>query len=343
MRLRKQLFVATAIFSSMTAAGAAHARDVIQLAGSSTVLPFASIVAEEFNHANPEFKTPVVGSGGTGGGLRQFCQGIGFNTTDIANASRSISQKELEACHSQGVKNVIEIQFGYDGIVFASPKGQPEFALTAADIYSASAAKVLIDGQWVTNPYTEWSQINQNLPKQEIMLVVPASNHGTREVFEEELLVPGCDSFEPVKALPKEEKIPYCTTLRSDGRVIEVAGDYTETLTRLNVQPEAIGVFGLGFYEQNRDRLQVATIENIAPSLETIASGAYPVSRPLYFYVKGEHLEIIPGLTEYVDFFLTPEVSGLGGPLEEIGLIPLSDDERHTIQTRFKTQALAKQ
>lgn len=343
MKSKKTLFAMTLICGGITMGSVAQARDIIQMAGSSTVLPFASIVAEEFGYAYPSYKTPVVGSGGTGGGLRQFCQGVGLNTTDIANASRKISPKEIEACSSQDVQSILEIPFGYDGVVFASSKGQTEFELTAADLYKASAAKVSIDGKPTDNPYTQWSQINSNLPQQDILLVVPASNHGTREVFEEKLLIPGCEATETNQTLAQDKKSVTCTTLRSDGHVIEVAGDYTETLTRLNVQPEAIGVFGLGFYEQNRDRLQVATIDGIEPSLETIASGTYPVSRSLYFYVKGEHLDIIPGLTEYVEFFLNPDVSGMGGPLAEIGLIPLGENERKVILENFRTQAASRQ
>lgn len=311
-------------------AATAQQRDTIQIAGSSTVLPFASVVAEEFGNTFPEFKTPVVGSGGSGGGLRQFCQGVDMNTIDIANASRAIKDKEIEACNAAGVKDIIQVKIGYDGIVFASSANGAAFALKPAEIFQAIAAKVPQDGKMVDNPYTNWNQIDPALPDQEITLVIPGTNHGTREVFEEKVIIPGCESFEAIKALGKEEAEKACVSLRQGGRVIEISGDYTETLARLDAQPAAVGVFGLSFYEQNRDRLQVATVDGVSPSLDTVASGEYPVSRPLFFYIKGEHIGKVPGLEEYAQFFLSEQVSGMGSPLEQAGLIPLSAEERET-------------
>lgn len=305
----------------------AQERDTIQIAGSSTVLPFASIVAEEFGNTFPEFNTPVVGSGGTGGGLRQFCQGIDMNTIDIANASRGIKSSEVENCNKNGVQQIIQVKVGYDGIVFASSASGGKFALQPAQIFQAIAAKVPQDGKLVDNPNTKWSQIDSSLPDQEITLVIPGSNHGTREVFEEKVIVPGCESFDAIKALGEEGE-KACLSFRQDGRVIEIAGDYTETLARLEAQPAAVGVFGLSFYDQNRDRLQVATVDGVTPSLETVASGEYPVSRPLFFYMKGEHIGKVPGMEEYAQFFLNEQVSGMGSPLEAAGLIPLPAEER---------------
>lgn len=315
----------------LAAAMPAMARDTIQIAGSSTILPFSSIAAEEFGNAHAQFRTPVVGSGGTGGGLRQFCQGVGLNTLDIASASRPIKSSEIDACNQNDVKQILEVRLGYDGIVFASRADQANFALTAEHVFTAAAAQVSRDGQLVNNPYTRWSEIDSALPDQEITLVIPAANHGTREVFEEALLKRGCDAV----GLADANQGEVCTRLRSDGRIIEVAGDYTETLTRLQVQPQALGVFGLNFYEQNRDRLQVASIDGVMPSLETIGEGTYPVSRPLFFYIKGEHIKAVPGLSDFVEYFLSDAVSGYGSPLEEAGLIPLSDDERQTILNDF--------
>ncbi|MBJ3776848.1 substrate-binding domain-containing protein [Acuticoccus sp. 2012] len=311
----------------MATNASAQSRDTIQIAGSSTVLPFASVVAEEFGNTFPEYKTPVVGSGGSSGGLRQFCQGVGENTIDIANASRPIRAKEITACAEAGVNTIIEVRVGYDGIVFASDASTGHFELTPAQIFEAIAAKVPQDGELVDNPYTNWNEIDGSLPDQEITLVIPGTNHGTREVFEEKVVLPGCESFDEIEALGDAAE-ETCLSFRQDGRVIEVAGDYTETLGRLDAQPNAVGVFGLSFYDQNRDRLQVATIDGIEPSLETIASGEYPVSRPLFFYVKGEHMGVIPGLEDYAMYFVSDQVSGAGSQLEAMGLIPLSDDER---------------
>ncbi|MCE8032395.1 phosphonate ABC transporter substrate-binding protein [Billgrantia tianxiuensis] len=310
---------------------AAQARDTIQIAGSSTVLPFASIVAEEFGASFPQFNTPVVGSGGSSGGLRQFCQGVGENTIDIANSSRAIRSGEIESCNASGVNDILEVMFGYDGIVFASRIDRGEFALTPQHVFAAAAAQIPQDGQLVDNPYTRWSEIDSDLPDQEIVLVIPASNHGTREVFEEKVLHAGCDSYAEIDG-------DACNSLRGDGRIIEIAGDYTETLARLDAQAEAVGVFGLSFYDQNRDRLQVATVDGVTPSLETIGSGEYPVSRPLYFYVKGEHLDMVPGLAEYTEFFLSDAISGYGSPLEDAGLIPMDDDERAQALEQFQAR-----
>ncbi|THF62546.1 substrate-binding domain-containing protein [Pseudothauera rhizosphaerae] len=325
-------FIAAAVVAvGASFAAPAMARDNLQIAGSSTVLPFASIVAEEFGNAFPQFKTPVVGSGGSSGGLRQFCQGVGANTIDIANASRPIKSAEVDACKKAGVGKIIEVQIGYDGIVFASRADKGSFALEPRHVFLAAGAQVPQGGKLVANPYTRWSQIDKSLPDQEIVLVIPASNHGTREVFEEKVTHAGCDALPEVKALDGDAKKKVCSSLRQDGRLIEIAGDYTETLARLQAQGDAVGVFGLSFYDQNRDRLKVATVNGVTPSLQTIGSGQYPVSRPLFFYVKGEHIGVIPGLKEYAEYFLSEQVSGFGSPLEAAGLIPLSNDERGKI------------
>lgn len=332
--LKQSVLVAALVAAVCSPAMAA--RDTIQVAGSSTVLPFASIVAEEFGNAFSRFKTPVVGSGGSGGGLKQFCQGVGENTIDVANASRPIKPAEVENCQKNGVKKIMEVRFGYDGIVFASRADKASFALKPEHVFLAAAENVPKDGKLVANPYKKWSEIDKSLPDQEITLVVPASNHGTREVFEEKVLHPGCGGFAEIKALEKDAQKSACGQLRKDGRVIEIAGDYTETLARLDAQPQAVGVFGLSFYEQNRDRLKVATVNGITPSMETVASGQYPVSRPLFFYVKGEHIGLVPGLKEYAEYFLSDAVSGQGSPLEAAGLIPLGAEERKAAEAALK-------
>ena len=321
------------------AAAPAVARDTIQIAGSSTVLPFSSIVAEQFGKSFPQFKSPVVGSGGTGGGLRQFCQGLGANTIDIANASRPIRPAEVEACKKNGVNKIIEVKFGFDGIVFASRRDSGKFALEPRHVFLAQAKEVPQGGKMVPNPFTRWSQIDRSLPDQEIVLVIPGSNHGTREVYEERMVVPGCESLPEVKPMTDKKAVEgFCKAMRTDGRVIEVAGDYTETLARLDAQRTAVGVFGLSFYDQNRDRLQVATVNGVTPSDESIIAGQYPVSRPLFFYVKDEHVGVIPGLLEYALYFLTPQASGKGSPTEKAGLIPLSTKERQEITSAVRAR-----
>ncbi len=325
--------------SGASVAGASN-RTNLQIAGSSTVLPFASIVAEEFGNNFPQFKTPVVGSGGSGGGLRQFCQGTGGNTIDIANSSRKIGSDEIENCQKSGVTKIHEVMFGYDGIVFASDAKGASFALTPKIMFLAGAAKVPQNGKMIDNPYSKWSQIDASLPDQEITLVIPGSNHGTREVYEEKMHATGCKEFAEVQAMDKDAQKEFCHAIRRDGKVVEIAGDYTESLARLQAQPAAVGAFGLSFYDQNRDRLQVATVNGVVPSVTTILDSSYPVSRPLYFYVKGEHIGVVAGLAEYTEYFLNPRTSGANSPLEKAGLIPLPDDIRAKALEDFKNRVV---
>ena len=328
--------IALALTGAAAATAANAARDTIQIAGSSTVLPYASIVAEEFGNTFPQFKAPVVGSGGTSGGLKQFCNGVGDNTIDIANASRKIKDTELAACKKAGVNQVLEIKIGYDGIVFASNSHKAAFKLRPQHVFAALAAELPSNGKMVSNPYTRWNQIDKTLPNEPITLVIPASNHGTREVFQEKMVDAGCETYEAFAKLDKDAQKKACSNFRKDGRVIEISGDYTETLARLKTSPSAVGVFGLGFYDQNRDKLRVATVNNVAPSEKTILNGSYPVSRPLFFYVKGEHLKSIKGLSQYSEFFLSKKVSGKGSKLEKAGLISMSDKERAKVLADFK-------
>jgi len=303
----------------------AQTRTNIQVAGSSTVLPFAAIAAEEFGQAFPEFETPVVASGGSSGGMRQFCTGAGPETIDIANSSRPIKASEIEACAAAGVTDIREIRIGYDGIVFASAASGPDFALEPRFVYQAIAANL---PEGMAQP-TMWDEIDASLPHQRIMLAIPASNHGTREVFEEKVIHEGCHAV-----MPEGTSNETCLQFRQDN-VVEIAGDYTETLARLNADSDTVGVFGLSFYDQNRDTLQVATMNGVTPSLETVASGEYPVSRPLFFYVKGEHIGVAPGIDEYVAFFLSEGMTGQDGRLVDAGLIPMPDAEREQVLQNY--------
>ena len=331
-----QIAVALAVTGAAVTTTAQAARDTIQIAGSSTVLPYASIVAEEFGNTFPQFKAPVVASGGSSGGLKQFCNGVGDNTIDIANSSRKIKDTELATCHKSGVKQVQEIKIGYDGIVFASNASKAAYKLKPYHVFAALAAELPAQGKMIPNPYTRWNQIDSSLPNEPITLVIPASNHGTREVFQEKMVDAGCNAYEAFKKLDKDAHKKACSAFRKDGRVIEISGDYTETLARLKTSPSAVGVFGLGFYDQNRDKLRVATVNNVAPSEQTILNGSYPVSRPLYFYVKGEHLKSIKGLKEFTEFFLSKKISGKNSKLEKAGLISMSDKERAQVLADFQ-------
>jgi phosphate transport system substrate-binding protein len=311
------------------------ARDQIQVTGSSTVLPYATIVAEAFGE-NFDFPTPVVEGGGSGAGRKKMCEGVGENTVDIANSSSRIAKSDIELCAANGVAEIIEVRFGYDGIVFASDVAGADFALTPADVYGALAAKVAKDGALADNAAVTWSEVNAALPAQDILALIPGTKHGTREVFDVKVIEAGCketgayDLFlAAAEGADDKEKDgnakKACLELRTDGKSIDIDGDYTETLARLEADKKAVGVFGLSFYQNNTDKLKVATIGGVVPSTETIASGDYPVSRPLYFYVKKAHIGVIPGLKEFIEFFVSDDMAGPDGPLAAYGLV--SDPE----------------
>ena len=347
MNTRFIAFSAVAAVGMAAFAGAASARDQIHVAGSSTVLPYANIVAEQFGKTFNTFKTPIVESGGSSAGLKQFCQGLGDATIDIANSSRKIKPAELEECNKNGVKEIIEVQFGYDGIVFAVDSKAGTWALEPKDLYLALAAEVPKDGALVANPNKTWKQVNDKLPDWPIVAYIPGEKHGTREVFEEKVLIAGCKAVDGVKlnlakAEGKDDKEKekaaekLCAKVRKDGATVDIDGDYTETLARLSSNPQGLGVFGLSFYENNTDKLKVATISGVTPSVETVAAGKYPVSRPLQFYVKKAHIGVVPGLKEYVEFFASDKMIGPEGPLAEYGLVPSPDAERKSLQDAVK-------
>ena len=308
----------------------ASARDNVQVAGSSTVLPYASIVAEIFGE-NFDFPTPVVESGGSSAGLKRFCAGVGENTIDITNASRAIRAKEIKACAENGVTDIIEVRIGYDGIVFASQIDGPKYdAFTPSDIFNALAPKVMVGGKLVDNPHEKWSDFNGDLPSEEILAFIPGTKHGTREVFEEKVVAAGCEATGAFQAMmdagmSEDDAEDACFEVRTDGKSVDIDGDYTEALARIDANASGIGVFGLAFYENNTDKLKVATMSGISPSTETISTGTYPVSRPLFFYIKKAHIGVIPGLQEYADFFISNEIAGPDGPLAQYGLV--SDPE----------------
>jgi phosphate transport system substrate-binding protein len=299
------------VTSALLLATAAHARDNIQIAGSSTVLPYASIVAEAFGE-NFEFQSPVVESGGSGAGRKRMCEGIGTNTVDIANSSSLMKADEWEKCEAV-IGKVLEVRIGYDGIVFAarlSNKGFEE--LTPEQLFHAVRADTT---------YTKWSDIDSSLPDVDITVYLPGTKHGTREVFEQKVMIVGCKAAGLYETLGKKG----CLKVRTDGKSIDIDGDYTETLARMTSNETGIGVFGLSFLLNNTDSIYAATINGVEASTETVASGEYPISRPLQFYVKTAHLDVIPGLREYIQFFVSDEIAGPDGPLSDYGLV--SDPE----------------
>ena len=324
-------------------ATAASARDQVQIAGSSTVLPYASIVAEAFGE-NFDYPTPVVESGGSSAGLKRFCEGVGENTIDIANASRQIKPSEIQVCAENGVTEIIEVRIGYDGIVFASEKAGNGFGFTPADWYGALAAQVMVNGALAANPHSTWVDVNADLPVQNLQAFIPGTKHGTREVFEDKVLIAGCEAtgaFEAFMAAnggDKKDAEKSCITLRSDGVSVDIDGDYTETLARIESNKNGIGVFGLAFYENNTDKLRVATMGGVIPSVQSISSGEYPVSRPLFLYVKQAHIGVIPGLKDFAEFFVLDEIAGTDGPLAEYGLV--ADPELEATREAISNETL---
>jgi phosphate transport system substrate-binding protein len=304
----KTLIAAAAIAVISTTASA---RDQIQVTGSSTVLPYATIVAEAFGE-NFEFPTPVVEGGGSGAGRKKLCEGVGENTVDIANSSSKMKDEEWAACEAT-VGEVSEVRIGYDGIVLASNIDQLNIEnLTAQQLYTALHADSIA---------TLWSDVDSTFPDVKILVYIPGTKHGTREVFDVKVMEAGCKAALGVEKLDDDQK-KACVKVRTDGAAIDVDGDYTETLAHLDANETALGVFGLSFYQNNTDKLEVATVDGVFPSVETIASGDYPISRPLFFYVKNAHLNVIPGLKEYVAFFVSDEMAGPDGALSQYGLVP---------------------
>jgi len=326
--------------ASLLTGEVAYARDQIQIAGSSTVLPYAKIVAEAFGDIYPDYKIPVIESGGTGAGIKEFCRGVGVNTIDIVNASRRIEAGELTSCKTAGVGEVQEVRFGYDGIVLAGDISGQAWNLTPQDVYKALAAQVVVNGRLQKNPAKKWAEVNAALPDREIAAYLPGGKHGTREVVENELLLAGCKAsgaFAALKTHGLNETAAKnaCIAVRKDGRVVDIDGDYSETLARVTANKTGIGVFGLSFYENNADKLQVVRINGVVPTAQTIVSGEYAVSRPLYFYVKKAHLGVIPGLQDYVTFFLSDSMVGPDSPLVDYGLIAAPGHEREIQRKKF--------
>lgn len=289
----------------------AFARDNVQVTGSSTVLPYATIVAEAFGE-NFDFPSPVVEGGGSGAGRKKLCEGTGENTVDIANSSSKMKEEEWAKCE-EAVGKITEVRIGYDGIVFASNIDKLNIDdLTPLQLYTAlhagSTAKL-------------WSDVDPALPEIEILAFIPGTKHGTREVFDVKVMEEGCKAALGVEKLDDDQK-KACVKVRTDGVAIDIDGDYTETLARLDANQTAIGVFGLSFYQNNTAKLEVATINGVFPSVDTIASGDYPISRPLYFYLKNAHIGVIPGLKEYVEFFVSDDMAGPDGALAQYGLVP---------------------
>lgn len=337
----KKTFIVTTMAATAAACGA-QARDQVQIVGSSTVFPFSTVVAEEVGKSSGG-KTPIVESTGTGGGFKLFCSGSGDNTPDVANASRAIKSSEAEQCASNKAGGIIEVKIGYDGIVVANSKAAPQLNLTLKDIFLALAKDVPgDDGKTKPNPYKTWKDVNPGLPDTKIEVMGPPPTSGTRDAFVELAMEGGCKTFPWVKALASDYKDAFakiCHSVREDGAFIEAGENDNLIIQKLVANPNAMGVFGFSFLDQNTDKVQGSIIENIEPSFENIASGAYKVSRPLYFYVKAAHLDTVSGLKPYLAEFISEKAWGRNGYLSEKGLIPMPDEERAKVRSTVAANA----
>jgi phosphate transport system substrate-binding protein len=317
-------------------------RDYISVVGSSTVYPFAIVVAENFQRKNSGFKTPKVEPLGTGGGIKAFCGGVGIQFPDIANASRRITPAEVADCNKNGVTQIAEVKIGYDGIVLANAKTSPHYQVTLRDLYLALAKEIPDPSgaqKLVPNPHAKWSDVNPSLPKDEISVLGPPTTSGTRDAFNELVMEGGCKTFAWVAALPRAEYLEACHMLRDDGHYIDTGENDNLIVQKLTASPRQLGIFGYSFLEQNADKVQGAHINGVAPDFDSIAAGKYPVSRPLFFYVKNAHVGRVPGIREYVAEFMSDGAVGEFGYLADSGLIPLSDEERHAAQAQAKSLA----
>lgn len=316
---------ATLCFSSTSS----FARDQINIVGSSTLFPFATAVAERFGK-NTDFKTPVVESTGSGGGLKLFCSGVGANTPDITNASRRIKSSEVELCASNGVEEIVEVKVGYDGIVLANSRASGLMKLTRKDIFTALAKEVPVDGKLVPNPYTSWKQVNATLPDVKIEVLGPPPTSGTRDAFVELAMEGGCKTYDMIAAMKKSDNQGYkavCHTIREDGAFVEAGENDNLIVQKLEANPAAFGIFGYSFLDQNSDKVQGSELEGSLPDFDMIADGDYPISRSLYFYVKKAHIGVIPGIEDFLAEFTSEDAVGEDGYLGEKGLIPMTEDE----------------
>lgn len=329
--IRKFLAFAAVAGVAASMATAAEARDQIRIVGSSTVFPFSTAVAEQFGKTT-KFKTPVVESTGSGGGLKLFCAGVGAQHPDMTNASRRIKKSEVERCAKNGVTDVVEIKVGYDGIVMANSKAAPQMKITRKQIFLALAKDIPNgEGKLIPNPHKTWKDVDASLPDVKIEVLGPPPTSGTRDAFAELGLEGGCKKFGWIKAMKKQDKKKYkavCHSIREDGAYVEAGENDVLIVRKLEANPNAFGVFGYSFLDQNADKIQGSIVDGKSPTFEAIAEGAYPVSRPLYFYVKKAHVGSIPGMKEYVAEFTSDKAFGDEGYLTDKGLIPMPAAER---------------
>jgi phosphate transport system substrate-binding protein len=339
----KRMVISAGLAIGMVGAvqAAGTARDYISIVGSSTVYPFATVVAEQYGKTT-RFKTPKIESTGSGGGLKLFCAGVGVEHPDITNASRAIKSSEKEKCAKNGVKEIVEIKIGYDGIAIANSNKGKQMKLTTKEIFLALAKDVPDPSgaeKLVPNPYKTWKDVNPNLPNTKIEVLGPPPTSGTRDAFAELAMEGGCKKIGWIKAMKKKDKKKYksiCHTVREDGAYVEAGENDNLIVQKLIANPDALGVFGFSFLDQNSDKVQGSIINGVAPKFDSIADGSYPISRPLFFYVKKAHVGVIPGMKEYLAEFTSEKAFGDDGYLSDRGLIPMPKAEREKIANDAK-------
>lgn len=331
--LNKALVAATLAGAISALSAPAMARDTVSIVGSSTVYPFATVVAERFG-TKTDFKTPKLESTGSGGGLKLFCQGIGTRHPDITNASRRMKPSEYQLCQSNGVTDITEFRIGSDGIVIASSTQAENLQLTLQQLFLALGAKVPVNGEWVANPNKNWSDVDSSLPNKPIRVMGPPPTSGTRDSFNELALEGGCKTLPEAASLSKTEHKATCQNVREDGAFIEAGENDNLIVQKLISDKGMYGVFGYSFLEENSDRLQAATLDGIEPTSDNITSDKYPVARSLFFYVKKAHVGVVPGIQDYVEEFVSNSAMGQNGYLKQVGLIVPARNELMTLMDK---------
>ncbi len=341
--MKKFLLTATAL--AALAVPALAARDQIRIVGSSTVYPFATAVAENFGKASG-MKTPVVEATGTGGGMKLFCSGLGEDKPDITNASRRMKKSEFEDCAKNGVTDIVEIKIGFDGLTIAAAKNAPDLTLSKQQIFQALAKQVPDkDGKLVDNPYKMWSDIDPALPKEKIEVLGPPPTSGTRDSFAELALEAGAEKYPTLADMKKADAKAFeavWKSIRTDGAYVEAGENDNLIVQKLEANPAAVGVFGYSFLEQNAGNLKGVAIDGVKPDFETIASGKYKMARPLFIYVKKQHIGTIPGIAEFMAEFASDKAMGEDGYLTEKGLIALPKDQAEMSMASAKGMAALK-
>ena len=342
-RISSALAIGLGIAMTASTAGAQSARDVISVVGSSTVYPFTTTVAEQLGRQG-KFKTPKVESTGTGGGIKLFCNGVGVQHPDAANASRRMNASEFETCKKNGVTDIIEIKIGFDGLTISESKKGPSFALSRKQVYLALAKQVPDPANptaLIANPFKTWKDIDKSLPAIKIEVLGPPPTSGTRDSFHELYMEPGCRSYAWINTLRSMDEKRFkrvCHTIREDGAFIEAGENDNLIVQKIEANPNALGIFGFSFLEENLDQLRGLKIDGVEPTFETIASGKFPASRPLFVYIKKAHIGVIPGIKEFMDEYVSEKAIGEEGYLSDKGLVALPKGDLAKSRADVKAQ-----